>query len=183
LCDIRAAGIKNGHNVLIYGASGAIGSAAVQLVKYFGAKVTAVCNTQNVEAVKSLGADQLIDYITQDFTKIDQKFDFIFDAVGKSSFGQCKPLLKKHGIYISTELGKNSENIFLALLTPLLNGKKVMFPIPTIKKEDVILLKKLVESGKYKPLIDRSYHLDNIVDAYKYVETGQKAGNVVITLT
>jgi len=183
LCDIRAAKIKSGHNVMIYGASGAIGSAAVQLVKYFGAKVTAVCNTQNVEVVKSLGADQVIDYITHDFTKTDQKFDFIFDAVGKSSFGQCKPLLKKHGTYISTELGKNSENIFLALLTPLLHGKKVLFPLPTIKKEDVIFLKKLVESGKYKPLVDRSYHLDKIVDAYKYVETRQKVGNVVITVT
>lgn len=183
LCDIRAAKVKSGHNVMIYGASGAIGSAAVQLVKYFGATVTAVCNTQNIEVVKSLGADQVIDYIIQDFTKIDQKFDFIFDAVGKSSFGQCKPLLKKNGTYISTELGKNSENIFLALLTPLLNSKKVLFPLPTIKKEDVIFLKKLVETGKYKPLVDRSYHLDNIVDAYRYVETRQKVGNVVITLT
>ena len=183
LCDIRAAKIISGHNVMIYGASGAIGSAAVQLVKHFGAKVTAVCNTQNIEVVKSLGADQVIDYITQDFTKIDQKFDFIFDAVGKSSFGQCKPLLKKRGIYISTEPGKNSENIFLALLTPLRNGKKVLFPLPTIRKEDVIFLKKLVELGKYKPLVDRSYHLYNIVDAYKYVETRQKVGNVVITLT
>jgi NADPH:quinone reductase-like Zn-dependent oxidoreductase len=183
LCDIRAAKIKSGHNVMIYGASGAIGSAAVQLVKYFGAKVTAVCNTQNVEVVKSLGADQVIDYITQDFTKIDQKFDFIFDAVGKSSFKRCKQLLKKHGIYISTELGKNSENIFLALLTPLFKGKKVLFPLPTITKEDVIFLKKLVESGRYKPLVDRSYHLNSIVNAYKYVETRQKVGNVVITLT
>jgi len=183
LCDIRAARVKNGDNVLIYGASGAIGSAAVQLVKYFGTKVTAVCNTKNVEILKSLGADQVIDYMTQDFTSIDQKFDFIFDAVGKSSFGQCKPLLKKHGIYISTELGKNSENIFLALLTPLVNGKKVLFPLPAIKKEDVIFLKELVESGKFRPLVDRTYHFDEIVDAYKYVETRQKTGNVVITLT
>ncbi len=183
LCDIRAARVKNGDNVLIYGASGAIGSAAVQLVKYFGTKVTAVCNTKNVEILKSLGADQVIDYMTQDFTSIDQKFDFIFDAVGKSSFGQCKPLLKKHGIYISTELGKNSENIFLALLTPLVNGKKVLFPLPAIKKEDVIFLKELVESGKFRPLVDRTYHFEQIVDAYKYVETRQKSGNVVIILT
>ena len=183
LCDIRASRIKDGDNVMIYGASGAIGSAAVQLVKYFGATVTAVCNTQNVEVVRSLGADQVIDYLTRDFTKIDQKFDLIFDAVGKSSFGKCKPLLKKSGTYISTELGKNSENVFLALLTPFLGGKKVLFPLPTIKKEDVVLLKELVESGKYKPLVDRSYTLDKIVDAYKYVETRQKIGNVVITLT
>jgi len=183
LCDIRASRIKDGDNVMIYGASGAIGSAAVQLVKYFGATVTAVCNTQNVEVVRSLGADQVIDYLTRDFTKIDQKFDLIFDAVGKSSFGKCKPLLKKSGTYISTELGKNSENVFLALLTPFLGGKKVLFPLPTIIKEDVIFLKELVESGKYKPLVDRSYTLDKIVDAYKYVETRQKVGNVVITLT
>jgi NADPH:quinone reductase-like Zn-dependent oxidoreductase len=183
LCDIRASRIKDGDNVMIYGASGAIGSAAVQLVKYFGATVTAVCNTQNVEVVRSLGADQVIDYLTRDFTKIEQKFDLIFDAVGKSSFGKCKPLLKKTGTYISTELGKNSENVFLALLTPFLGVKKVLFPLPTIKKEDVVFLKELVESGKYKPLVDRSYTLDKIVDAYKYVETRQKVGNVVITLT
>lgn len=183
LCDIRAAKVKSGQEVMIYGASGAIGSAAVQLVKNLGAKVTAVCGTQNVEAVRSLGADQVIDYLTQDYTRIDQKFDFIFDAVGKSSFGKCKPLLKKDGTYISTELGKNGENIFLALLTSLSGGKKVLFPLPSINKKDVIFLKELVESGKFKPLVDRSYHIDNIVDAYRYVETGQKTGNVVITLT
>jgi NADPH:quinone reductase-like Zn-dependent oxidoreductase len=183
LCDIRAAKVKSGDYVMVYGASGAIGSAAVQLVKHFGANVTAVCNTQNVEIVKSLGADLVIDYMTEDFTKTDQKFDFIFDAVGKSSFKQCKTLLKNKGIYISTELGKNSANIFLAIVTPLFGGKKVLFPLPTINKEDVLFLKKLVEKGKYKPLVDKKYHLDEIVDAYKYVETGQKTGNVVITLT
>ena len=183
LCDIRAAKIKDGHNVMIYGATGAIGSAAVQLAKYFGAKVTAVCNTKNVELVKSLGADLVIDYTKQDFTKIDQTFDFVFDAVGKSSFGKCKPLLNKKGIYISTELGKNSENIFLALITPIFGNKKVLFPIPTISKEDVIFLKELVVTGKYKPVIDRQYRLEQIVEAYNYVESGQKIGNVVITLT
>jgi len=183
LCDIRAANVKSGQNVLIYGASGAIGSAAVQLAKYFGAKVTAVCNNKNVELLKSLGADLVIDYTTQDFTKTGHLFDFVFDSVGKSSFGQCRPLLNKKGIYISTELGKRSENIFLALFTPILGGKKVLFPIPKISKEDVILLKELVESEKYKPVIDRKYSLEQIVEAYKYVETGQKTGNVVITLT
>jgi len=183
LCDIRAAKIKSGQNILIYGATGAIGSAAVQLVKYFGAKVTAACDTKNVELVKSLGADVVIDYTKQDFTKADQTFDFVFDAVGKSSFGQCKPLLNRKGIYISTELGKNSENIFLALITPIFGGKKVLFPIPTISKEDVIFLKELVETDKYKPVIDRRYTLEQIVEAYKFVETGQKTGNVVITLT
>jgi NADPH:quinone reductase-like Zn-dependent oxidoreductase len=182
LGNIRAAKVTSGQDVLVYGATGAIGSAAVQLLKYFGANVSAVCNTQNVEVVKSLGADQVVDYMTQDYTKIDQKFDLFFDAVGKSSFGKCKPLLKEHGIYISTELGKNSENIFLALLTPLSKGKKVLFPLPTISKDDVVFLKKLVESGHFKPLIDRSYNLDDIVDAYKYVETRQKVGNVVISI-
>jgi len=182
LCDIRAAKIKEGQNVLIYGATGAIGSAAVQLVKHFGAKVTAVCNTKNVELVKSLGADLVIDYTKQDFTKTHQTFDFVFDAVGKSSFGKCKPLLNKKGIYISTEPGKNSENIFLALTTPMFSNKKVLFPIPSIRKEDVIFLKELVETGKYKPVIDRQYRLEQIVEAYKYVESGQKTGNVVITL-
>ncbi len=183
LGNIRAAKIKSGQKILINGATGAIGSAAVQLVKYFGAEVTAVCDTKNVALVKSLGADAVIDYTQQDFTKISQTFDVVFDAVGKSSFRQCKPLLNKGGIYMSTELGKNAENIFLALITPLFGGKKVLFPIPTVSKKDVVFLKKIVESNKYKPVIDRRYTLEQIVEAYKFVETGLKTGNVIITLT
>jgi NADPH:quinone reductase-like Zn-dependent oxidoreductase len=180
LNNIRASKIQRGQNVLVYGATGAIGSAAVQLLKHFGTTVTAVCNTKNVALVKSLGADVVIDYQTQDFTKTETKFNFIFDAVGKSSFSQCKPLLTEKGIYISTELGKNAENIFYALFTPITGGKKVLFPMPTINKEDVIFLKELVEKGEYKPVIDSYYKLEQIVEAYKYVETGQKTGNVVI---
>jgi len=183
LNDIKAAKVKSGQHVLIYGATGSIGSAAVQLLKYLGATVTAVCNTKNRTLVKSLGADNVIDYQTQDFTKTEQRFDFIFDAVGKSSFGQCKPLLNKKGIYISTELGKNAENIFFALITPIFGGKKVLFPIPTINKEDIIFFKELVEKGVYKPVIDRYYKLEEITEAYRYVETGQKTGNVVIKIT
>lgn len=183
LCDIRAAKVKSGQKVLINGATGAIGSAAVQIVKYLGAEVTAVCDTKNVALVRSLGADVVIDYTKEDFTKIDQTFNLVFDAVGKSSFGKCKPLLKKGGVYISTELGYMSQNPFLALLTPLFGGKKVLFPIPTINKQDVIFLKELVEAGRYKPVIDRSYPLEQIVEAYRYVETGQKTGNVVIHIT
>lgn len=183
LCDIRAAKIKSGQKVLINGATGAIGSAAVQLVNYFGAEVTAVCDTKNVDLIKSLGAKVVIDYKKEDFTKIKQTFDVVFDAVGKSSFGKCKPLLKKGGIYMSTELGYMSQNPFLALVTPWLGGKKVLFPIPTITKEDVNFLKKLVETGNYKPVIDRRYSLEQIVEAYKFVETGQKIGNVVINVT
>lgn len=182
LCDIRAAKVESGQNVLVYGATGAIGSAAVQLLKHFGANITAVCNTKNVELVKSLGAHHVIDYTQQDFTKTNQKFNFIFDAVGKSSFGQCKPLLKPKGIYISTELGKNGENIWLALLTPLGGGKKLLFPLPTITTEDVQLIKTLAQTGKFKPVIDRIYKLEEIVEATRYVETGQKTGNVVIKL-
>ncbi|NOS57181.1 MAG: NAD(P)-dependent alcohol dehydrogenase [Cyclobacteriaceae bacterium] len=182
LVDIRAAKVQRGQDVLVYGATGAIGSAAVQLLKQMGATVTAVCNTKNVELVKSLGADVVIDYQTQDFTRTETKFHFIFDAVGKSSFGQCKPLLTEKGIYISTELGKNAENVLLAITTPIRGGKKVLFPLPTITKEDVLFLKGLLEKGEFKPVIDRTYTLDQIVEAYKYVESGQKVGNVVLKI-
>lgn len=182
LVDIKAAKVKRGQNVLVYGATGAIGSAAVQLLKHFGATVTAVCNTKNVALIKSLGADIVIDYQTQDFTKTEDKFEFIFDAVGKSSFGQCKPLLTEKGIYISTELGKNAENVLLALTTPLCGGKRLLFPIPSITKKDVIFLKELFEKGEYKPVIDRQYKLEQIVEAYKYVESGQKTGNVILKI-
>ncbi len=182
LVDIQAAKVERGQHVLVYGATGAIGSAAVQLLKHFGAIVTAVCNTKNVGLVKSLGADTVIDYQTQDFTQTVDRFEFIFDSVGKSSFGQCKPLLTKKGIYISTELGKNGENLLLALTTPLWGGKRLLFPIPSITKKDVIFLKELAEKGEYKPVIDRFYPLAQIVEAYKYVETGQKTGNVILKI-
>lgn len=179
---LRKAQVQKGKKILIYGASGAIGTASVQLAKHFGAEITAVCTTKNVDLVKSLGADKVIDYTREDFTKINNIFDVVFDAVGKSSFGKCKPLLKKRGIYISTEPGYMWQNAFLALSTPLLGGKKVLFPLPTISKEDVVFLKELIEEDKYKPVIDRRYSLEEIVDAYKYVEKGQKTGSVVITV-
>lgn len=182
LVDIKAAKVENGQKVMVYGATGAIGSAAVQLLKHFGAIVTAVCNTKNVAMVKSLGADVVIDYQTNDFTKTEDRFHFIFDAVGKSSFGECKPLLTEKGIYISTELGKNAENIFFAITTPILGTKKVLFPMPSITKEDVIFLKALVEREEYKPVIDKHYTLDQITEAYKYVESGQKTGNVILKI-
>lgn len=182
LCNIRAAKIQPGQHVLVYGATGAIGSAAVQLLKHFGANVTAVCNTKNAGLVKKLGADTVIDYQTEDFTKTTTRFDFIFDAVGKSSFGQCKPLLHQKGIYISTELGKRGENILFALTTPIWGGKRVLFPLPTITKEDVLFLRELVENGAFKPVIDRTYPLDEIIEAYTYVHTGQKTGNVILKI-
>lgn len=180
LCNLRAAKITPGKNILINGATGAIGSAAVQLSRYFGAVVDAVCGTSNIGLVKSLGASEVIDYTQEDFTEIDKVYDVVFDAVGKSSFGKCKPLLKKGGIYMSTELGYMSQNPLLAIVTPLTGGKKVLFPIPFIKKEDVDFLKGLTEAGAFHPVIDRNYPLEDIVEAYEYVETGQKIGNVVI---
>ncbi|TBO43619.1 NAD(P)-dependent alcohol dehydrogenase [Pedobacter kyonggii] len=182
LNNIRAATVKEGQNVLVNGATGAIGSAAVQLLKYYGATVTAVCNSKNKELVKSLGADFIIGYETSDFTKTDKKFDFIFDAVGKSSFQKCKPLLCKKGVYISTELGKYSANIFLALITPIFKKKKVLFPLPVMNKEIIQLLSNLVEHGKFIPLIDRVYKMPQIVEAYTYVESKQKLGNVVLKI-
>src|SRR5690606_4082190 len=182
LSNIRAAKVKKGDSVLVYGATGAIGSVAVQLLRHFGAYVVAVCNTRNVGLVKSLGADEVVDYQTQDFTVISHRFDFVFDAVGKSSFGQCKPLMKDKGIYISTELGKGSENIWLALTTRFGRGKRVLFPLTLMKKEDVLYLRELAEQGSFKPVIDRSYALDDIVEAYRYVETGQKTGNVILNM-
>jgi NADPH:quinone reductase-like Zn-dependent oxidoreductase len=182
LCNIRASKIKRGQKVMVYGATGAIGSSAVQLLKHFGVSVTAVCNTKNVELVKSLGADRVIDYQTQDFTQTEEKYHFIFDAVGKTSFKECKSLLTEKGIYVSTELGKNAENVFLALVTPLFSKRKVIFPIPTIDKQDLHFLKELIENEEYKPVIDKAYRLEQIADAYKYVESGQKTGNVILII-
>jgi len=182
LCNIRATKVEKGDIVLVYGATGAIGTAAVQLLKVKGAIVTAVSNTKNLDLVKSLGADEVIDYQTQDFTKTDKKFDFIFDAVGKSSFKVCKHLLKPTGVYISTELGKRSANVFLAIRTSFSKGKKVLFPLPTITIEDVEFLRDLYQTGKLNLVIDRIYELDDIVEAHKYVDSGQKTGNVVIKI-
>lgn len=178
---LRAININAANNILIYGASGSIGSAGVQLAKYYGANVTAVCNTKNLDIVKSLGADKVIDYTKEDFTKLNKTFDFVFDAVGKTSFFKVKHLLKKGGIYFSTELGFLAHNPLLALLKIKIDGKKIIFPLPKENKKDINFIKELFEAEKYKAVIDRKYPLEQIVDAYRYVETGQKTGNVVIT--
>jgi NADPH:quinone reductase-like Zn-dependent oxidoreductase len=182
LSHIRAAKIRSGQDVLVYGATGAIGSAAVQLLKSLCANVTAVCDTDNLELVRALGADKVIDYTADDFTKDEQKYDVVLDSVGKSSFGQCRRLLKPGGIYLSSELGPFAQNPFLALIAPLYRGRKVMFPIPKHDQKMMAYLRDLIESGEFKPVIDRTYRLDQIVEAYQYVETGQKIGNVVISL-
>ncbi|MCG5217764.1 NAD(P)-dependent alcohol dehydrogenase [Streptosporangium sp. KLBMP 9127] len=179
---IRSAKVQAGHNVLVYGASGAIGSAAVQLLRSLGVRVTAVCGTKNVELVRGLGADEVIDYTAEDFTKDEQRYDVVIDAVGKSTFGRCRRLLKPRGIYVASDLGPFLQNPILALTTPLLRGKKVVFPLPTNDPATATYFKELIESGEFKPVIDRRYPLDEIVEAFRYVETGQKTGNVVIII-
>ena len=145
--------------------------------------MTAVCDTANVELVRGLGADRVIDRTTQDFTKDGQTYDLVLDAVGKSSFGRCKRSLEPRGIYISSDLGPFSQNPILALITPLFRGRKVMFPIPPKhSRREVGYIKETIESGAFRPVIDRRYRLDQIVEAYRYVETGQKIGNVVIEI-
>jgi len=185
---INKVDLKSGNKALVNGATGAIGSAAVQLLKYFDVYVTAVCNTKNIELVKSLGADKVIDYTKKDFTRDEEKYNFVFDAVGKRSFAKCKPLLQPGGIYASSDLGYMAQNIFLPIITPMISklpgqsGKKTIFPMPVDVRGSLLLIKKLIEEGKFKSVIDRSYPLEEIVEAYKYVEKGQKTGNVVINV-
>ena len=183
---INKVAIGKEHKVLVNGATGAIGSAAVQLIKYFGAEVTAVCATKHIDLVKSLGADKVIDYTCSDFTKDDQQYDYIFDAVGKSSFLKCKHLLNTGGVYISSDLGYMWQNLILPLVTgvisPLLGGKKTIFPTPKNIQGSLLLVKELMEQRKFKAVIDSEYPLKDIVDAYEYVEKGHKLGNIVITV-
>ncbi|TDB66886.1 NAD(P)-dependent alcohol dehydrogenase [Arundinibacter roseus] len=173
--------LKKGQKVLVNGATGAIGSAVVQLLKHAGANVIAVCDTSNIDRVKGLGADVVLDYTQQDFTQIDiGTYDFVLDAVGKSSFRKCKQLLKVGGAYISSELGQGAENFFYALFTPFFSSKKVVFPIPSNIQASLDLASKLLATGELKPLIDRIYQPEEIAKAYTYVLSGQKIGNVLI---
>ena len=181
LTCLKQADLREGRRIVVYGASGAIGTAGVQLAKHFGADVTAVCNTKNIELVRSLGADRVIDYTQEDFTKNGQTYDVIFDAVGKHSFTRCRGSLKPGGVYLPTD---GFANLMWALVTPRIGGKKVLFQIPPRQtKEDVLFLKELIEAGKYRPVIDRLYPLEDVVQATKYVETEQKVGNVVLSVS
>lgn len=183
---INKVSLQKGHHVLVNGASGAIGSAAVQLLKYFEVNVTAVCSTKNIDLVKSLGADKVIDYTKEDFTRDDLKYDFVFDTVGKSSLFKCKQLLKPGGIYISSDLGYMVQNLFLPLITPiikpLIGDKKTVSPFPDNIRATLLLVKKLIELSHFTAVIDREYPLEEIVKAFEYVETGKKTGNVVINV-
>jgi NADPH:quinone reductase-like Zn-dependent oxidoreductase len=183
LTALRKGNLRKGQKILIYGASGSIGTAAVQLAKHFEADVTAVCNTKNVELVRSLEADEVVDYLREDFTKNGQTYDVVFDAVGKHSFRRCRHSVKPGGTYVETDLGFMWHVPILALATRRIGDKRVTLPTPDYTKKDVLFLKELIEAGKYRPVIDRSYPLEQVVAATKYVETGQKTGNVVLTVS
>ena len=182
LACLRRAGDLEGRSVLVYGASGSVGTAAVQLAKHFGAHVTAVCNTKNLELVGSLGADEVVDYLQEDFTKNGKVYDVVFDAVGKHSFRRSRHSLKPGGTFLETDLGFMWHVPLLALLTRGIGSRKVRLGITKYTKADVIFLKELIEAGEYRAVIDRRYPLEDVIEATRYVETGQKTGNVVLTL-
>jgi len=173
---LRKGIIQSGQQVLIYGASGSVGTFAVQLAKYFGAEVTGICSTTNIEMVKSLGADKVIDYTKEDFTRSGQTYDIVFDAVRKTSFSRCKCSLKQRGIFITVDWP-----LLTALWTSMVGKKKVVFGIAK-RIEDLTFLRELIEAGKLTPVIDRKYPLEQTVEAHRYVESGHKRGNVVITV-
>jgi NADPH:quinone reductase-like Zn-dependent oxidoreductase len=177
LSCFRNVDLGEGRTLLVYGASGSVGTAAVQIAKHFGAHVTAVCNAKNVELVRSLGADEVIDYEREDFTKNGKTYDVVFDAVGKHSYRRSRRSLNPGGGYIETDLGFMWHVPLLAL-----TNKRVTLGIAKYRKEDVLLLKELVEAGEYRAVVDRTYPLEEVVEATRYVETGQKTGNVVLTL-
>jgi NADPH:quinone reductase-like Zn-dependent oxidoreductase len=182
LTQLRRVGLRGEQRIVVYGASGSIGTAGVQLAKHMGAHVTAVCNTKNVELVRSLGADLVIDYLNEDFTKKGETYDVVFDAVGKHSFRRSRRSLEPGGTYIATDLGFLWHVPLLALLTRWIGSKKVALATERFTKEKVLFLTRLIEAGEYRPVIDRTYPLEDVIEATRYVETGQKAGNVVLTL-
>jgi NADPH:quinone reductase-like Zn-dependent oxidoreductase len=170
---------RRGQKALVYGATGAIGSSYVQFLKYYGVYTTAVCRVEHTELVTSLGADKVIDYTREDFTKDTERYDFIFDAVGKSSFFKCKRLLKKKGGYTSSGGGLN---LLLLMITPLLGGKRVFFSFPKGIAAELTFINGLIGKGSFRPVIDRIYPLNKIAEAYRYVASGQKIGNVIIKM-
>ena len=177
---LKKENIRSGQKVLVYGASGSLGTYAVQFAKYFGAEVTGVCSTSNIEMVKSIGADKVIDYTSEDFTEGNDTYDLVLDAVGKSSFSESKKVLNANGVYLSSW---PTPRLFLQVLRTKLIGRKkakLMSEFPNLKS--LKLLREIIETGKIKPVIDRSYPLERLAEAHRYVEKGHKKGNVVITL-
>jgi NADPH:quinone reductase-like Zn-dependent oxidoreductase len=182
LACLSKADLHPGRSILVYGASGSIGTAAVQLARHFGADVTAVCNTKNLELVRSLGADRVIDYTQEDFTQNGETYDVIFDSVGKHSFRRCRRSLKPGGQMFETDLGFMWHVPPLALVTRWVGDRRLRLAVPQYTKDDVLFVKRLMEAGEYRAVIDRRYPLEQVVEATRYVETGQKTGNVVLTL-
>jgi NADPH:quinone reductase-like Zn-dependent oxidoreductase len=182
LSCLRRAGLRSGQRILVYGASGSIGTAAVQLARYVGAEVTAVCDTKNVATLRSLGADAVVDYTRQDFTVGHGAYDVVFDAVGKTSFRRCRRLVKPGGAFVETDLGFLWQNLLLVVLTWRVGSRRVLIPTPRYTQDNVSLVKDLLQAGRYRAVIDRRYPLDEVVAATRYVETGQKTGNVVLTV-
>jgi NADPH:quinone reductase-like Zn-dependent oxidoreductase len=178
---LRKGNISNGQKVLIYGSSGSLGTAAIQLARYFGTEVTGVCSTANAALVKSLGADKVIDYTKEDFTKNGQAYDIIFDTTGKSPFSGCLKSLKQNGIYLRAVHMALSPNI-RGLWTSMTSSKKVIGGVATELKENLVFLRELIEAGKLKPVIDRRYPFEQIAEAHRYVDQGHKKGNVAITV-
>ncbi len=177
---LKTFNLKPGHNILIYGASGAIGTSAVQLSHFYGAEVTAVVSSLHLDLARRLGADRVVDYTAKDFTLIGDSFDFVLDAVGKTSFFQCRPLLKPEGVFAATDLGPWWQNPILAIWSSLTGSGRVVFPTPRSNQSFVEFLKTRIDAGEFHAVIDRKYPLRDIADAYRYVETEQKAGIVVI---
>jgi NADPH:quinone reductase-like Zn-dependent oxidoreductase len=180
---LRQAVPLQGRSIVVYGASGSVGTAAVQLAKHLGADVTAVCSTRNIELVRSLGADAVVDYTQEDFTRNGKRYDVIFDAVGKTSFRRCRRSLKRGGTYVDTDLGFMWHVPLLLLATRWIGDKKVKIGITAYQKEELLFLKKLIDAGEYRAVIDRTYPLEDVVEATRYVETEKKTGNVVMTVT
>ena len=180
LVFLKNGNIQSGQKVLIYGASGSVGTFAVQLAKCFGAEVTGVCSTSNIDLVRSLGADRVIDYTKENFTKEGQTYDIIFDAVGKNSFSNCKSSLNQKGVYVTTET--ISLVLIHSLWTSIIGSKKAKSMLPKPSTEDLIFLKDLIEAGKIKSVIDRCYPLEQTAEAHRYAEKGHVKGKVVITL-
>jgi NADPH:quinone reductase-like Zn-dependent oxidoreductase len=182
LTSLRRVSLREGQRIVVYGASGAMGTAAVQLSNDFGAHVTAVCNTKNVELVRSLGADRVVDYTREDFTRSGETYDVVLDAVQKHSFRRSRGSLKPGGVYVATDLGFLWHVPLVALASRWIGDRKLVFSLDRPTKEDLLLVKELIEAGRYRAVIDRCYPLEGVVEAAKYVETGQKTGNVVLTL-
>jgi NADPH:quinone reductase-like Zn-dependent oxidoreductase len=178
---LRKGNIQSRQKVLVYGASGSIGTAAIQLAKYFGAEVTGVCSTSNMELVKSLGIDKAIDYTREDFTIIGETYDIIFDTVGKSPFSDCVKSLNRNGFYLRA-VHMELSPILQGLWVSMTSSKKVIGGVAVESRENLIFLRDLIEAGKLKPVIDKRYPMEQIADAHRYVDKGHKKGNVVITI-